>query len=385
MKAWRDMAYPPSDAQIAQFKAQGISGIAGYFKFGNDGVLNGWADSDFQRIIAGGLGTIAFCSGWADPVACKTRAASLGIQICLDDESGMRGDGTWVQAWLDASGAGLYGNNPVFAGRRAAFYIWAGYFGYNPNLTWPGWEPRPNGPTGWQWQGTHNENGISVDSDWFDDAIGGFHGGGGGQITGGNDMLYVGPFHAHAGTFKTFTPGASYTDPAADARQVGPLGTGTSITVTGYVFSTSPVQSPNLGNGQAGPDYVWWALGGASAGQWVPDAIVNTVGVAGAPSANIPANEPLTLYFATEAQLKAVATGTTGPAGPQGPAGVAGPIGPVGPAGKDGAPGPQGPIGPKGDPGPVGPEGPQGVPGTGGGKVPSLWDVLKATFAAPSN
>ena len=41
---------------------------------------------------------------------------------CLDVEGGIRADGAWVQPWLDASGAGLYGNAPVFSGRRAAFY-----------------------------------------------------------------------------------------------------------------------------------------------------------------------------------------------------------------------------------------------------------------------
>src|SRR5207237_988026 len=31
--------------------------------------------------------------------------------------------------------------------------------------------PRPNGPCGWQWQGTHKEFGWSVDRGWFEDSF----------------------------------------------------------------------------------------------------------------------------------------------------------------------------------------------------------------------
>jgi len=48
--------------------------------------------------------------------------------LCLDIESGIRGDGPWKQAWLDASGAGVYGNGPCH-NCRAAFHVLAAYPG----------------------------------------------------------------------------------------------------------------------------------------------------------------------------------------------------------------------------------------------------------------
>jgi peptidoglycan hydrolase-like protein with peptidoglycan-binding domain len=83
-----------------------------------------------------------------------------------------------VQDWLTKSGAGLYGNAPVFHGRRAAFYVLADYPGSDPHATWSPHVQRPNGPCGWQWEGTHTEFGCSVDRGWYDDwfAVGGGHG-----------------------------------------------------------------------------------------------------------------------------------------------------------------------------------------------------------------
>ena len=95
----------------------------------------------------------------------------VGIMLCLDVEPKIRGDGPWVQDWLSASGAGLYGNAPVFTGRRAAFYVLAWYPKRDPARTWivdPRY-PRPNGPCGWQWRGTHTEFGRGVDRGWYDD------------------------------------------------------------------------------------------------------------------------------------------------------------------------------------------------------------------------
>jgi len=133
-------------------------------------IASPWRKEDYDRVKAAGLPSLAFCSGLDDPAACKQKAADWGVKLCLDVESGIRGDGPWVQPWLDASGAGLYGNAPVFAHRRAPFYVLAWYLNHNPNATWvsdPRY-PRPHGPCGWQWQGTHSEFGCSVDRGWYD-------------------------------------------------------------------------------------------------------------------------------------------------------------------------------------------------------------------------
>lgn len=118
-------------------------------------------------------------------------------------------------------------------------------------------------------------------------------------------MLYVGPFHAKPATLRVFTAGSAYLDPAATAHAVAPLPAGASISVDGYRYSTSPVQSSDLGGGVAGPDYLWWHT---LAAQWVPDAILDTSALSGAPAAAIPAGEPLSTYFAV--------AGTVGPSGP---------------------------------------------------------------------
>lgn len=191
MKKWLDAAYPPSDAELVYFAVNGWTGIAGYFKFGNDGVLNGWADADFQRVQAAGLQTLAYCSGWADPAQCAARAANLKIQICLDDEGGMRPDGIWVPGWLSASGAGLYGNGPVHV-HSAPFHILAAYPGYDPGAVWSTvYAPQPPTPCGWQWQGSHNVDGANVDSSWFDDAIGGVFGSSGTSVGGLDLNVYL--------------------------------------------------------------------------------------------------------------------------------------------------------------------------------------------------
>lgn len=192
MEKWLDAAYPPTDAELAYFKANGWSGVAGYFKYSStDNVLNGWADSDFMRVQAAGLKTMAYVSGYADPVWAANRAASLGIQICLDDEGGMRPDGAWVPGWLASSGAGLYGNGPVHI-HAAPFHILAAYPGYDPGVVWDtAYAPKPDTPCGWQWQGSHNVDGANVDSSWFDDVIGGVFGGAAGQIKRGENSMFL--------------------------------------------------------------------------------------------------------------------------------------------------------------------------------------------------
>lgn len=160
----------PTSAQLAQAKAHGVGMWSGYLAT-KPGVnlAAPWTQQDFARVKSAGLSAIAFCSGKDDPVACKNRAAAWGVRLCLDVESGIRDNGTWVQDWLTKSGAGLYGNAPVFQGRRAAFYVLAAYVNADPHAIWSPHVPRPNGPCGWQWQGTHKEFGCSVDRGSYDD------------------------------------------------------------------------------------------------------------------------------------------------------------------------------------------------------------------------
>lgn len=188
-----DSAYPPNALALSAARGYGIQLWAGYFAGRN--ILNGWAETDFQRAEAFGLASIAFCSGWEDPGAMRAKSALWGVPICLDVEGGIRPDGSWVQPWLDTSGAGLYGNAPVHPGRRAAFHILADYPGYDPGESWPPGLPKPSAPCAWQWQGTHIAFGQSVDSGWYDEAFvdGSLHGGGGGEITttGGLEMYFL--------------------------------------------------------------------------------------------------------------------------------------------------------------------------------------------------
>src|SRR5438552_1200786 len=180
-----DSAYAPSAVQIAAAKAAGHRAWAGYFAGPN--ILNGWSREDFDRVRAGGLATWAYVSGWSDPAAIQAQSDAWGVPICLDVEGGIRGFGAWTQGWLDAAApCGLYGNPPIHAGISAAFHVCAAYPGYDPGATWPSYIGRPAVPCAWQWQGSHNEFGITVDSVYADDAFAAAFSAGGGTI--GDDM-----------------------------------------------------------------------------------------------------------------------------------------------------------------------------------------------------
>ena len=172
MIAGLDSADTPSATQLAEAKTHGVTMWSGYLATRpHVNLLHPWTRRDFEQVKDAGLSAVAFCSGKDDPVACKRLAADWGVRLCLDVEPKIRGDGPWVQDWLSASGAGLYGNAPVFTGRRAAFYVLAWYPKRDPARTWivdPRY-PRPNGPCGWQWRGTHTEFGRGVDRGWYDD------------------------------------------------------------------------------------------------------------------------------------------------------------------------------------------------------------------------
>jgi hypothetical protein len=165
----------PSADQARAAAAAGIRGWCGYIATrGGTGLAAPWTRLAFENARLCGGTPIGFCSGQDDPVAVGRLAAAWNVLPYLDVEPGIRADGPWVQGWLDASGAGLYGLASVhFAtgGRRAAGHIVANYPGRDPRATWPPWLPRPPGPLGWQWQGTHQEFGRSVDRLWLDDVF----------------------------------------------------------------------------------------------------------------------------------------------------------------------------------------------------------------------
>jgi hypothetical protein len=172
MIAGLDSAYPPTQTQAQQARASGVRGWYGYIATkGGTNLLNPWSQADFQVVHqVFGAQPIGFCSGRDDPAAVKAQAANWGVRPCLDVENGIRADGNWVQPWLDASGAGLYGLQSVFHGRQASFFVMAGYPGQDPGVTWAG--TPPGVPHGWQWQGSHVEFGVTVDRGWYDDWFG---------------------------------------------------------------------------------------------------------------------------------------------------------------------------------------------------------------------
>jgi len=188
MIEWLDSAWPPNTDQISAARAAGYSGWAGYFAGPN--ILNGWAKSDFDRVKAGGLRTMAYCSGWSTPASMRAQGAAWAVTICLDDESAIRPTGGWEQAWLDVSGAGQYGNYWLHPGIRAAFHILAAYptSGDPTGADWWAQTPRPGGLTGWQFAGSHDFASITVDSSWFDDGIAVLGFGPGGGTIGGEQL-----------------------------------------------------------------------------------------------------------------------------------------------------------------------------------------------------
>ena len=119
-------------------------------------------------------------------------------------------------------------------------------------------------------------------------------------ITGDDDMLYVGVFQPKSGAVKPFgSPSTLYSDPSTSARVLGSAAVGQSLAVTGYLYSSSAVQSSDLdGHGTAGPDLVWWKM----ASGWVPDAGVDSTSIPGAPQGTVlssfPAGQPISTYFA---------------------------------------------------------------------------------------
>ena len=163
--------YRPTDPAVQSARNAGVGIWSGYLAT-REGVGLGspWDRNSFDIARKCGATPLAYCSGFDDPEACKKKAADWNVRLCLDVEDGIRKNGPWVQDWLDASGAGLYGNFWVFDGRKAPFYVLTAFVPADPAATWgEHYCPRPAGHCGWQWRGTHDDFGGAVDSSWFDE------------------------------------------------------------------------------------------------------------------------------------------------------------------------------------------------------------------------
>ena len=168
----------PTPAQVAQASAAGVRVWGGYLATRpNVGLAAPWDLASFDAVRPLGGVPLAFCSGWDDPTALRTLAQQWAVRLCLDVEDRIRPDGTWVDPFLGASGAGLYGLNSPLGSvhyHAAAFHVGAYYpSSGDPGATWFGPRPADGAPCAWQWQDTHPEFGLSVDRGWYDDWFGG--------------------------------------------------------------------------------------------------------------------------------------------------------------------------------------------------------------------
>lgn len=175
MIAYRDSSFDrPTLAQARAARAAGVRAWGGYIATAPGvGLAAPWSRQDFANVQQAGLAALAFCSGGDDAAALRRLAAQWGVRLMLDVESGIRGDGSWVDPFLAVSGAGLYGLCAVHY-HAAPAHVVARYPGGDPGATWDSLCPRPAGLLGWQSQGTHTDpiTGLSVDSGWLDDGFG---------------------------------------------------------------------------------------------------------------------------------------------------------------------------------------------------------------------
>ena len=189
----------PTAAQADQARAAGVGIWSGYLATVPPEGVNlaaSWTLADFEAARRCGSPPLAFCSGWDDPAALRRLAAAWRVRLCLDCEDRIRGDGAWVDPFLQASGAGLYGLLAVHY-HPAPFHVAALYpVAGCPGASWPTAD-RPPTPCSWQCQGTHDEFGVSVDrgvyDDWFATPIASSGGGGDGsmvQVTGADGTLH---------------------------------------------------------------------------------------------------------------------------------------------------------------------------------------------------
>lgn len=172
-----DSATEPSAAAAMAAKAAGYGIWSGYLGTTPNTGVRSWSQGGFENARLCGNMPLAYCSGYDDPAGIRNLAVAWNVRLTLDCENGIRGlhdpDASWIQPFLDVSGAGLYGGAQIHQmGFRAPFYVLGAYptSGDPTDASWnSGPAPRPNAPCGWQWAGSHGAFGVTVDSSTFDD------------------------------------------------------------------------------------------------------------------------------------------------------------------------------------------------------------------------
>lgn len=250
MKHCLDSAFPPSPGVIAAAKAGGVDGWFGYWSSApydggsHFGLYHPWPEVAIGWVQALMPWPIMFVSAGDDPA--KVKAASLRLHFIpvVDRESGIP-DAVNEQAFIDASGSGIYGNQPKL-GVNARCHILAAYIGDTTDATWWGRTPRPAGPCGWQKQGTHTEFGVGCDRGVYDDAIFGLFGAAAGSL-GVEDMTPVEHDMELVGAFRDLQFQTGSVDPAMTAT----LSDGKTLVASLIDFGAPTMV--DLFNSQSGP------------------------------------------------------------------------------------------------------------------------------------
>jgi len=175
----------PTAAQARDAYVRGVRVWGGYLATrASVGLYSVWDRASFEVVQQAGMRAVGFCSGWDDAAAVAALGQSWDVLPCLDDEDGIRPRGRWEQSWLDVANGvtatGLYAlATPLdlpasnhHAGLAAPFHIAAWYPNAPTPATWPPGVPRPLAPCGWQYLGTFDDHGVSVDALWLDDVLG---------------------------------------------------------------------------------------------------------------------------------------------------------------------------------------------------------------------
>lgn len=171
-----DSSKPPTAAQLQIAKAAGIKAWLGYVGQAGDDLEAPWAEADFELVRSAGLLTGAFCSQIDDALWVGSVLAAWKLTGFLDDEPGVEGDNSETDAWLAASGTGLYGGKAVMEthcthGHPA--YIASEYPGGAQTASWPPGFPAlsPMRPKGWQYLGTQVTSYGTVDLSVYEEAV----------------------------------------------------------------------------------------------------------------------------------------------------------------------------------------------------------------------
>lgn len=105
-----------------------------------------------------------------------------------------------------------------------------------------------------------------------------------------DDMLYLSPTHPLQASLRAYRAGSYYLQPFASLPPAGAVTVDAVYAVDGYAWSSSSVQASTPPE----PDSLWWH---AKTGGWVPDALLDTSGLTGAPGPAWPAGEPVAVLY----------------------------------------------------------------------------------------